>query len=100
MAELRDQSVLIVVEGELTPLVMALQEHMESAGADVMVVGDNPDVIADTLTSFEFTAAVVSGDNPSAVAQLQLPTVLFYETDPPAQIVSRLQRVLDAAREG
>ncbi len=98
MSELRGQSVLIVAT-EITTPIGVLQEQIERAGADAMVVGDHPEAITDTLQTFEFTAAVVNGDNHEIVAQLQIPTVFFYDTDPPEQVLSRLQRVLSADQD-
>ena len=97
MPELRGHSILIVVEGETGPLVHALLEKVESAGADIMIAGDHPDTFADTLASFDFTAAIVSVEQQEAVLQLNIPTVVFYDGDTPEQVMARLQRVLEAS---
>jgi hypothetical protein len=94
MPELRDHSILIVVESEITQLINALQEAIEREGGEALVVGDHPDAVADTLTRFDFTAAAVNGENQDLVAQLNLPTVIFYNDDAPDQIVARLRRAL------
>ena len=83
MSELRGHSILIVVDGEISALVNALQEEIERAGADALVVGDHPDAIADTLATFDFTAAAVNGENQDVVAQLNLPTVIVHDADTP-----------------
>ena len=94
MSELRGHSILIVVDGEISALVNALQEEIERAGADALVVGDHPDAIADTLATFDFTAAAVYGENQDVVAQLNLPTVIVHDADTPDQVLARLRRVL------
>ena len=94
MSELRGHSILIVVDGEISAFVNALQEEIERAGADALVVGDHPDAIADTLATFNFTAAAVNGENQDVVAQLNLPTVIVHDADTPDQVLARLRRVL------
>lgn len=94
MSELRGHSILIVVDGEVSPLVNALQEEIERAGADALVVGDHPDAVADTLATFDFTAAAINGENQDLVAQLNLPTVIVQNSDTPDQVLARLRRVL------
>ena len=94
MSELRGHSILIVVDSEVSPVVSALQEEIERAGAETLVVGDHPDLVADTLATFDFTAAAVDADHQEVVAQLAVPTVLFYEGDTAEQILARLRRVL------
>ena len=79
--------------GEISALVNALQEEIERAGADALVVGDHPDAIADTLATFDFTAAV-HGENQDVVARLNLPTVIVHDADTPDQVLARLRRVL------
>ena len=70
MSELRGHSILIVVDGEMVPQIGALQVAIEDEGADVLVAGDHPDLLADTLATFDFTAAVVSSEQQATVEQL------------------------------
>jgi hypothetical protein len=95
MSGLTGHSILIVVDGETGPVVQALQDEVEREGADTLVAGDHPDTFADTLATFDFTAAVVSIDQQEAVAALNVPTVVFYEGDTPEQILARLRRALE-----
>ena len=94
MSALRGHSILIVVEGEASPQINTLQEHIEREGADTLVAGDHPDTFAETLETFDFTAAVVSIDQQETVAKLSIPTVVFYEDDFPDQILARLRRAV------
>lgn len=95
MDMLNGQSILIVVDGETTPFIESLQGEIERSGAETLVAGDHPDTFADTLATFDFTAAVVSVEQQDVVAELNVPTIVYYDGDKPEQVVSRLRRVLE-----
>ena len=94
MSELHGHSILIVVNGEVSPFINELQGQIERSGGETLVAGDHPDAITDTLATFDFTAAVVSAEGQAVVAELSVPMVIYYEGDKPEQIIQRLQRVL------
>jgi hypothetical protein len=95
MDALNGQSILIVVDGDTNEFIEGLQREVERAGAETLVAGDHPDTLADTLTTFEFTAAVVAVGQQEVVAELNVPTVVYYDGDNPEQVVARLVRVLE-----
>lgn len=96
MVAMNGHSILIVVDGEVNSFIQSLQEEIEKSGADTLVAGDHPDTVADTLATFDFTAAVVSVEQQSLVVELKVPTVVYYDEDSAEQVLARLLRVLSA----
>ena len=90
--------VVLIVESDIGPFVLALQAAMEQAGAETLVARD-PASAMERKQRFQFSAAAVNVEHRSLISELGIPT-LFYgsgETPPaPTAIVSGLVRLLAA----
>jgi hypothetical protein len=95
---MRGHSILIV-ESEVSSFASRLQEVIERAGAQSLIVRDPYSADgAQRLKQFKFSAAVINVQHRRLIDDLDVPVVVYGGSETPAfpdVIVSKLKRLLD-----
>jgi hypothetical protein len=88
---------ILIVESEISPRVLRLQEMLEEKGAETLVARSEQTAL-ERCKQFAFSAAVVNAEHRALVPQLGIPALLYVSAEAPRTIVDGLERLLLARR--
>jgi len=85
---------ILIIESEVAPFVVALQDAFERQGAETLVVCDPYAAKGlEHMKRFTFSAAVINAQH-AGLAKLSVPTLVYGSTDTVDAIVVALRKLL------
>jgi hypothetical protein len=84
---------ILIVESRISPGVVRLQALLEQKGAETLVARD-AETALERCRQFAFTAALVNAEHRELAPRLEVPVLVYLDSQAPETTVEGLERLL------